>query len=426
MGDNWPELSLAEAPVQIIDGDRGIHYPKQHELYETGRCLFLDAGNVTNDGFKFSECAFIDAGKDASLGKGKLNRYDVALTTRGTVGNVAFYDASIPYENIRINSGMVILRPDSTQILPRFLYMFLRSSTFKNQVKAFLTGSAQPQLPVRDIMKLRLPLPSLPEQCAIASILGALDDKIDLLRRQNKTLENVAQLLFKNWFIDFEFPDEKGQPYKSSRGKMIPHRDFGEIPEGWIHSKIGREIEILGGGTPSTDEPSYWEGGNIDWYTPTDLTSNNDLFSLGSARKITGSGLANSSAKVFPEYSLMMSSRATIGEIAINTKKSCTNQGFITLIANENYPIYFLHCWLLRQLKMIKKLASGSTFPEIGRGEFNDLDIIKPTPEVMIAFRNLVEPTYRKIENNIKESKSLTSIRDILLPKLMSGQIRVT
>jgi type I restriction enzyme S subunit len=127
MAGEWRISSLAEAPLEIIDGDRGVNYPKQEEFSGTGHCLFLNAGNVSANGFNFSDCAFITAQKDAALRKGKLVRNDVVLTTRGTVGNSAFFDRSVPFDHIRINSGMVILRPLPEYLHPRYLYLFVRS-----------------------------------------------------------------------------------------------------------------------------------------------------------------------------------------------------------------------------------------------------------------------------------------------------------
>ena len=125
--DGWPSVALADAPVEIIDGDRGKNYPKQHEFLGSGLCLFLNAGNVTGDGFNFSSCSFISSDRDQRLGKGKVTLHDVVLTTRGTIGNTAHLSETVPYEHVRINSGMVILRASNVELHPRFLYLVTRS-----------------------------------------------------------------------------------------------------------------------------------------------------------------------------------------------------------------------------------------------------------------------------------------------------------
>ena len=170
--------TLADAPLEIIDGDRGKNYPKQRDFSESGHCLFLNTANVTTAGFSFSSRAFISSDRDQRLGKGKLVRDDVVLTTRGTVGNSAHFDGSVSYDHLRINSGMVILRPSKHDLYPGYLYAFVRSQVFLSQVSAFRTGSAQPQLPIRVMERIKIALPPLCEQRAIAGALGAIDAAI--------------------------------------------------------------------------------------------------------------------------------------------------------------------------------------------------------------------------------------------------------
>ena len=252
MAREWPLSTLADAPVDIIDGDRGTHYPKQSDFNSRGFCLFLNAGNVTKDGFNFSDCAFITEEKDAVLRKGKLERHDVLLTTRGTVGNAAYFDANIPFDNIRINSGMVILRAKPLVLLPRFLYLFVCSNEFMNQVASLRTGSAQPQLPIRDINRIKIPVPPLPEQRAITHILGTLDDKIQLNRRMNETLETMAQALFQSWFVNFDPVRAKAEGRDPGLPKhladlfpdSLESSVLGEIPKGWGLAPLPKMIDV--------------------------------------------------------------------------------------------------------------------------------------------------------------------------------------
>ena len=237
--EDWEVKKLGETLLQIIDGDRGVNYPKQNEFYKKGYCLFLNTKNVPNDKFNFQECSFITKEKDNLLRKGKLFRGDIVLTTRGTIGNLALFSDAIQFEVIRINSGMVIIRNNANIFDTNFLYLLLRSPIIQNQFKSVSTGSAQPQLPVRDLNKVNLVVPPLQEQRAIAKILSDLDDKIELLQKQNKTLEKIGQAIFKHWFVDFEFPDENGKPYKSSGGEMVKS-ELGEIPKGWEVKKLDK------------------------------------------------------------------------------------------------------------------------------------------------------------------------------------------
>jgi type I restriction enzyme S subunit len=196
----WKEYRLGNAPLTIIDGDRGKNYPNQNEFQNSGYCLFLSTKNVRLTGFDFADCQFISKEKDEVLRKGKLNRNDLVLTTRGTVGNIGFYSNKVNFDNIRINSGMVIIRPNTEQLDPKFNYYVFRF--LQKDFLTYTTGSAQPQLPIRDLNEIDIKLPPLPEQTAIASVLSSLDDKIDLLHRQNATLEKMAETLFRQWFVE--------------------------------------------------------------------------------------------------------------------------------------------------------------------------------------------------------------------------------
>lgn len=201
---------------------------------------------------------------------------------------------------------------------------------------------------------------------------------------------------------------------------------LGKIPEGWGVKQISELIETLGGGTPSTKEPSYWEGGNIDWYSPSDLTASGSMFINGSSKKITQPGLDRSSAKLFPAYSLMMTSRATIGVVAINTGKACTNQGFITCIPNKRLSVFHLYFWIKESREKIISVASGATFKEISRGEFREFPMVVPPLPIENTFAETVEPMCRLIEDLIKKNQNLVVTRDLLLPKLISGELDVS
>jgi type I restriction enzyme, S subunit len=181
--DTWDCLPLSSADIFVIDGDRGDEYPKQHEFADNGYCLFLSAANVTKYGFVFEDCQFISKEKDSKLRKGKLVKRDIVITTRGTVGNIAIFDVNVPYENIRINSGMAIIRSKETLICSEFLQVMLISDIIQNQIKRFSFGSAQPQLTISIINDLVLSIPSLDEQKAIVDVLSHWCHAIDYTER---------------------------------------------------------------------------------------------------------------------------------------------------------------------------------------------------------------------------------------------------
>jgi len=170
---DWPTLRFEDAPFEIIDGDRGANYPKKEDFSPSGYCVFLNTKNVRSDGFNFSELEFISKEKDEALRKGKLQRGDVVLTTRGTIGNTGFYNESVEFDHIRINSGMLIFRPDTTKLCGSYLFHFFQSQNFQSQRDAIVSGAAQPQLPIRSLNEARIPLPPLGTQQAIVAEIEA-------------------------------------------------------------------------------------------------------------------------------------------------------------------------------------------------------------------------------------------------------------
>lgn len=186
----WPVVSLGDAPLEIIDGDRGNNYPNGNDFSSDGYCLFLNTKNVRPDGFSFDELMFITKDKDESLRKGKLNRDDVVLTTRGTVGNTAHYDNQVPFDHVRINSGMLIFRPDQNQITSEFLYYFFQSENAQNQFGTISSGSAQPQLPIRDLKFVILPLPDLATQ---ERIVAQIEREQALVKANRELIEIFEQ-----------------------------------------------------------------------------------------------------------------------------------------------------------------------------------------------------------------------------------------
>ncbi|MCT7500245.1 restriction endonuclease subunit S [Aliarcobacter cryaerophilus] len=188
---SWEVDAFNNLSIEIIDGDRGINYPKQNEFSDTGYCLFLSAKNVTKRGFEFIEKQFITEDKDSLLRKGKLQKKDIVLTTRGTVGNIAYFNDLISFENMRINSGMVLLR--SSKINTDYLYKVMNSYIIQNHISNVAFGSAQPQLTVKEIKTFKIPVPPLEEQKQIAEILSTVDNKLENLKEKKQSFEELKK-----------------------------------------------------------------------------------------------------------------------------------------------------------------------------------------------------------------------------------------
>ncbi len=254
---------------------------------------------------------------------------------------------------------------------PGFVYYLSRSDIIRKPAEKSMTGaSGRQRADLASIVNIPILHFPLPTQRKIAAILSAYDDLIENNLRRIKILEEMAQNLYREWFVKFRFPGHEQARFVDS--------EMGRIPEGWKVSAVQDAFDILGGGTPSKKEPKYWENGTVNWYTPSDLTSNKALFIDESGKRITESGLKKSSARIFPAFSVMMTSRATIGVISINTTDACTNQGFITCIPNQTFPKYLLYYWLKENVNHFINLGTGATFKEISKGVFKNIELIIP------------------------------------------------
>ncbi|MHC1750579.1 MAG: restriction endonuclease subunit S [Cellulosilyticaceae bacterium] len=306
----------------------------------------------------------------------------------------------------------------------KYIYYVLLSYHFDRFMYEHTLGSTQPNLKVTDLKRVPLPIPPLEEQKAIANILSSLDEKIELNNQMNKTLEEMAQALFKRWFVDFEFPNEDGDPYKSSGGEMV-ESELGMIPKRWEITELDTIGNIVAGGTPSTKNEEYYDG-NIPWITPRDLSGYSKKFISKGERSITELGLQKSSAKLMPKNTVLFSSRAPIGYVVISNCEVCTNQGFKSIVCDENKISYNYIYWLLKiEKEKIESVASGSTFKEVSGKTMKEYKIILPKKVVLDKFTNVTNSFDSLIKKNEVELDKLEEIRATLLPKLMSGEIRV-
>ena len=432
MPGDWCVETFENAPLQIIDGDRGTNYPNQTEFSAAGHCLFLNAGNVTTTGFRFSDCAFITAEKDALLRKGKLVRNDVVLTTRGTVGNAAYFDDSVPFDNIRINSGMVILRAQTPALHPRYLYLFVRSALFHAQVSALRTGSAQPQLPIQDINRIEIPIPPSDEQHAIAHILGTLDDKIELNRRMNETLVAMTRALFKSWFVDFDPVRAKvagrdpGLP--KSLADLFPDSfedsELGEIPKGWRVCFI-RDLtsNIQYGFTQSASSdlvgPRFLritdiQGGKVDWSTVPycEVTpEEHERYSLKPGDVLVARTGASTGENIYLSYA----PDAVFASYLVRFQ--------FPDLANARLVVAFMRTQAY--FEYVAGGIGGSAQPNASAQVLAGAQLVVPTPSIARMFSDLVVPLDLSIVANAHESRTLTALRDTLLPKLISGELRI-
>ncbi len=379
MPNNWKTYNLSDALE--------IKYGKDHKKVQDGTIPIYGTGGI----MRYGNQALYD-------------KETILIPRKGSLNNIFYLNE--PFWSV---DTIFWSKINEEVAFPKYLFYNLKVLDFASMD----VGSAIPSLTTELLKKIEIELPSLQEQQSIASILSAIDDKIENNLAINKTLEEMAMALYKHWFVDFG-PFQDGEFIES---------ELGLIPKGWEVKKIGEVIETLGGGTPSTTTKEYWEDGDILWYSPTDLTRENSLYSFETAKKITSLGLQKSSAKIFPANSLLMSSRATVGLLTINTIEACTNQGFITMLPNDKLSVYQIYFWVKQNMELIISKCNGSTFKEISKSNFRDLDII-----VASDIEKYIEESkdiFEQIKNNTSENQSLTQLRDTLLPKLISGTVRL-
>lgn len=434
--------AIGETTVQIIDGDRGDHYPKKAEFHKKGFCLFLSTSNVTTTGFDFESTEFITREKDALLRKGKLLRNDIVMTTRGTVGNSAFYGYSIPYENVRINSGMVIFRTVEDELDPYYLYCFLRSELFEKQTLNHGSGSAQPQLPIASLRNIKIPVPRPSTQKAISKVLSTLDAKIELNNRINDELEGLAKLLYDYWFVQFDFPISaeqaaamgnpqlQGKPYRQSGGKMVYNETLKrEIPEGWEDGTLSEFCTMKRGVTYGKNDvlPSSYSnaspvlratnvtGSILDLhdmvYVHQRMVNEDQYLQLHDNLVVMSSGSKDHVGKNAPMYH---EESVAFGAFCSKVTPAPKARAFIKVFLQSAY-----------YRKFIRNVSLGTNINNLTDEHVIGQKLPTPPDGILSQFEAVLQPAFEKIGNNHRQNQYLTELRDWLLPMLMNGQVTV-
>lgn len=295
-----------------------------------------------------------------------------------------------------------------------YLYYNIFSKKFIDYVNSIHTGSAIPHISQKQIEDYKILLPDLETQRRIASILSSLDRKIELNNKINADLEEMAQAIFKNWFVDFE-------PFKD--GKFVDS-ELGMIPEGWKVGRLDEIADVVGGSTPSKAKPEYYTQKGIAWLTPKDLSNHPAVYTSRGEIDITKEGYNSTSTKLMPKGTILFTSRAPIGYISIAQNDICTNQGFKSLVPKKAGTC-FLYCFLKYVTPEIENKSTGSTFKEASGSLMKSLKVIMPEQKVFEDFETIVSPLFARIESLEKESSRLSLLRDTLLPRLMSGELEV-
>lgn len=387
--------------------------------------LTLGNFNYPNGGFKENmskeDIFFIGDVKSEYI----LKKDDIITPLTEQVHGLLGETARIPLDDVYVQSGDIgLVIPNSNKLDNKLAYYLISSPVVKKQLSAGAQQTKIRHTSPDKIKDCQVYLPDLSNQKKIGVLLNNIDHKIKINNKINDELEAMAKTIYDYWFLQFEFPNEEGKPYKSSGGKMVWNEVLKrEIPEGWTNGLISDLGEIISGGTPSTKHDEYYSKNGIAWVTPYDLSKTTDKYITHGEKDISQKGLEKSSAKLMPKGSILLTSRAPIGYIGISSNEVTTNQGFKSIVPYNKSNSEYIYYLLKSIIPYLKSLGNGSTFAEISKETLSNIPIVIPNKDIIDNFNNKVIHLGKIREIKEQENRELTSLRDFLLPLLMNGQV---
>ncbi|MBL4680691.1 MAG: restriction endonuclease subunit S [Pseudomonadales bacterium] len=389
----WRECNLKDV-AEIQTGPFGSQL--KNEQYITGGTPVITVEHI--NGFRIAEFDYpsvTDEDKER-LSKYLLQSGDIIFTRVGSVDLSAFVKP--PQNGWMFSSRMLRVRVIQ-DVDSRFLSYFFQQKRFREYIFNISVGATMPSINTEILKSIPISYPSLPEQKTIAEVLSSLDDKIDLLHRQNKTLEQMAETLFRQWFVE-------------------------EAREDWEELTIYDAIDLVGGGTPKTSILEYWDG-KINWLSGGDITANHKGIIITSEKYITEKGLDKSSTKLLPKYAMVISARGTVGKYCMLSEPMAFSQSNYGIKPRFPNTYFFTYLLVAHSVDELQSAAYGSVFDTITTNTFKGHSVLLPKENVIQDFNCEVTPFFEKILNNSNQIHTLESIRNTLLPKLMSGEVRI-
>ena len=456
MSSNWKTVTLESVCLKITDGS---HFSPKG-IKENGFPMY-SVKDMNDFGFEdvgVKQIAAEDHERLVQQGcKPQIN--DVLIAKDGSVLKHIF---KVENEiNATVLSSIAIIRPDLSKIDPDFLVFALKNPlVYDNILNNYVSGSGVPRIVLKDFKKVTFKAPdTVEEQSAISLKLKSLNSKIHLNIRINKILEEISQNLYKSWFVNFhpvrakvaakrngEDPQLAAMITLSGKSleqiRQLSKEEFqklaevanifpdelevtkeGEIPKGWQWSTIGKEVDVKGGGTPSTKVKEYWHKGENHWVTPKDLSPLTDKILTTTERKITTLGVRQVSSGILPVNTVLLSSRAPVGYLAISKIPVSINQGFIAMVCTGQLTPEYIIQWAQQSMPEIIQRASGTTFLEISKKNFTSINVIIPHKNVLNRYTEHVKANYDLMTNNILSNLKLANMRDMLQPILFAGPL---
>lgn len=393
--EGWVETTLGE----VAKIESGSTPSTKNELFWGGDIAWISPKDLSNHNSVFiskGERNITELGLKNSSAK-LLPKNTILFSSRAPIGYLA-----IAENEITTNQGFKNVICDEMLSNYKYFYYLLRYKS--DYIEKQSSGSTFSEASASLMRSIKILLPKIEEQKSIAAILTAFDDKIELLQAQNKTLEELAKTIFKEWFGKYSVEDE--------------------LPEGWSVGKLGEVTKTYGGTTPSTTNPDFWDG-DIYWTSPKDLSNSKGIFLLNTDKKITKEGLKKISSGLLPKRTLLLSSRAPIGYLALTNIELAINQGYIAIVPEQYFSNNFMYLWLTENMKLVENASNGSTFMEISKSSFRNIDCVIPNKEILEKFDNFINPPFEKVLSNLIQIQTLTQTRDELLPRLMSSEVKV-
>ena len=407
----WKEVRLGD--VCNIFGRIGFRGYTINDLVSSKDegAISLSPTNIIDGEINVDKCSYISWNKYYESPEIMIFKNDILIVKTGSSYGRTALVKEVKHQ-MTINPQFVVLK--NININPIYLSYYIKSKTFQNQISSIVVGSAIPTLSQKNLANLYLKIQGSQTQQEIAGILSSLDAKIETNNKLNEKLEEMAQAIFKSWFVDFE-------PFKDM---PFHETELGMIPEGWEVGIFDDIVDIVGGGTPSKSIAEYYTDNGIAWITPKDLSLNNNKFTSKGTIDITELGYEKSSAKLMPKGSVLFSSRAPIGYITIAKNEICTNQGFKSAVPKKAGTA-FVYYLLKNKTIEIENMATGSTFKEASGTLMKNLKIIIPLDKVLDDFEKIIMPIFEFQMSVEEQNDRLASLRDTLLPRLMSGELKV-
>lgn len=466
--DGW-EIKTVEQLIKDkiiekpLDGNHGGIHPKSSDYVSKG-IPFVMASDLHAGRVDLSGCKFITEKQANTLRKGFAKAGDVLISHKATIGRTAIVQQN-DYPYVMLTPQVTYYRIiDNEKLSNVYLKAYFDSPFFQSLLALWAgAGSTRAYLGITGQLKLPVIVPPIDSQKFIANHVFTVNEKIEVNTQTNQTLEQIAQAIFKSWFVDFDpvkakietlatggsaddaelaamrvisaktLDELNGLKASSSEAfnklaqtaalfpAAMQDSELGEIPKGWEVSEIGSEVTVVGGGTPSTKNTDFWEGGTIHWTTPKDMSGLSSKVLTSTDRKITELGLKKISSGLLSENTVLMSSRAPVGYLALAKIPLAINQGYIAMKCEDRLSPEYVLLWCEHNMEEIKQRASGTTFAEISKANFKPIPAIVPVKQIVDAFSVQISEIYKFVHNNLMQSESLSSVRDLLLSKLLSG-----